>query len=208
MDTTPGAGNLISGNLSDGILVNPEIGSGNAILGNLIGTDVTGSVAMPNQGHGVHIQGNGVTVGGPLPGAGNVISGNLGDGVFLDGASSNVVQGNFVGTDASGIRPLGNGINGVSATFGFASDLSATNNTIGGTGAGAGNIIAFNSNIGVKIGESSFDSSTGNAILSNSIFANGALGIDLGADGVTPNTPGGVIGARTTTNPTPGCWIS
>ncbi len=201
---SPGAGNLISGNLSDGVLVNSEIGSGNAILGNLIGTDVTGTVALPNQGHGVHIQGNGVTVGGTRPGAGNVISGNLGDGVFLEGASSNVVQGNSVGTDASGIRPLGNGINGVSATFGFSSDLSATNNTIGGTGAGAGNIIAFNSNIGVKIGESPFDSSTGNAILSNSIFANGALGIDLGADGVTPNTPGGVIGAPNNDQPYPG----
>src|SRR5262249_59066297 len=111
----PGAGNLISGNFGEGILVNSEIGSGNAILGNLIGTDVTGTSALGNQGNGVHIQGDGVTIGSPLSGGRNVISANQGDGVFLEGASFSLVQGNLIGTDASGIRPLGNEFDGVTA---------------------------------------------------------------------------------------------
>src|SRR5262249_36950428 len=56
---------------------------------------------------------------------------------------------------------------------------------IGGTHSGAGNIIAFNGGAGVLI-----SSGTGNAILSNAIFSNGALGIDLAPAGVTPNDLG------------------
>ncbi len=70
---------------------------------------------------------------------------------------------------------------------------SSSNNTIGGTAAGAGNTIAYNQSGGVFVGSSDTDPSTGNAILSNSIYANGALGIDMGADGVTPNHVGGLI---------------
>jgi hypothetical protein len=187
----PGAGNLISGNFGDGVLVNPAIGGGNAILGNRIGTDASGTISLANGGDGVHILGNGITVGGTTRGARNLISGNLNDGVFLDGASSCLIEGNFIGTDASGTEPIGNGVDGVAATFSFFTFTSALNNTIGGISARAGNIIAFNGHNGVTVGTFTFDSSTGNAILSNRIFANGALGIDLGDDGVTPNSPGG-----------------
>src|SRR5262249_56377341 len=75
-------------------------------------------------------------------------------------------------------------------SFSFFSGFNATNNTVGGTATGAGNVIAFNGHNGVTVGLFSFDSSAGNAILSNSIFGNGALGIDLGDDRVTPYTPG------------------
>ena len=57
--------------------------------------------------------------------------------------------------------------------------------TIGGTAVGAGNLVAFNSGSGVTI-----MSEFGNAVRGNSIFLNGALGIDLHGDGVTPNDPG------------------
>ena len=67
----------------------------------------------------------------------------------------------------------------------------SSNNTVGGTAAGAGNTIAFNGGAGVVVGSNSGDQAVGNAILSNSIYGNGALGIDLGDDGVTLNTPGG-----------------
>ena len=72
--------------------------------------------------------------------------------------------------------------------------FGAANNTIGGTVAGAGNVIAFNGAAGVAVLEP-FPShpNVGNAILSNLIYANAALGIDLGGDGVTPNHPGGLI---------------
>src|SRR5262249_55133119 len=63
------------------------------------------------------------------------------------------------------------------------------NNLIGGTGTGEGNVVAFNGGSGVKI-----DSGTGNAVLTNSIFSNGGLGINLvggttDAFGVTPHDP-------------------
>ena len=64
----------------------------------------------------------------------------------------------------------------------------ASNNSVGGTDPGDANIIAFNTSAGVAV---TGDASTGNSIRGNSIFGNGALGIDLGQDGVTPNQPGG-----------------
>ena len=87
-----------------------------------------------------------------------------------------MVQGNFIGTDVSGTKDLGNLGNGVRI------DLSASKNSIGGTADGAGNTIAFNGTNGVLVG-----SGTGNGILGNSIFSNVKLGIDLGDDGETLN---------------------
>ena len=67
----------------------------------------------------------------------------------------------------------------------------ASGNSIGGTASGAGNIIAFNDGDGVDVGAYTFDTAAvDNSILSNSIYANGSLGIDLGNDGVTPNNSG------------------
>jgi hypothetical protein len=193
--TAPNAGNLISGNFGDGVLLNPALGPGNTIQGNLIGTDVTGANSLANGGNGVEIAGSGVLVGGTIPRAGNVISGNDQNGIlilpsfaFFLPTNSNLVQGNFVGTDGTTTRPLGNGADGVAI---FGEFIGATNNTIGGTTGRAGNVIAYNGHNGVTIGGFSFDSSTEqDPILSNTILANGGLGIDLGDDGVTPNQSG------------------
>ena len=205
----PGDGNVISGNDGDGVLMNSSIGGGNVIEGNWIGTDADGTAALPNQGNGIEIDGGTVTIGGTArhsgPGLGvrNLISGNSGDGIFLMGTTASVVEGNSIGTDASGNIPLGNGFDGIHVEENFSSGQPATNNTIGGTAAGAGNIIAFNANEGVAVGENEFDSSTGNAILSNAIYGNTGLGIDLGDEGVLPNTPGGVPGAPNNFQPYP-----
>ncbi|MGH3148821.1 MAG: Calx-beta domain-containing protein, partial [Rubrobacter sp.] len=95
-------------------------------------------------------------------------------------ATGNEVVGNYLGTDASGTRGLGNSY-GV-----FISDTPG--NTIGGTTAGAGNVISANDYEGVYVSD---DGATANRILSNSIFNNAGLGIDLfGTDGPTPNDPG------------------
>jgi hypothetical protein len=193
--TVTGAGNLISGNFGDGVLLNPTLGPGNVIQGNLIGTDVHGTSSLPNGGSGVNIAASNVQVGGTGPGAGNVISGNAQFGVlitpsfaFFTPTDDNLVQGNLIGTDVTGTMPIGNGIDGVAV---FGQFIGASNNTIGGTISGAGNTIAYNGHNGVTIGSFSFDSSSvDNPILSNSIFANAALGIDLGDDGVTPNGSG------------------
>jgi hypothetical protein len=90
------------------------------------------------------------------------------------------VLANRIGTSADAGHPLGNGRNGVEIAKG------ASNNIIGG--AGVGNLIAFNQLAGVAVTD---NTSVGNTISQNAIFANKSLGIDLGGDGVTPNSPGG-----------------
>jgi parallel beta-helix repeat protein len=190
--TTAGAGNVISGNKQNGINLNKT--TNNLIQGNLIGTDISGTVAVPNIDDGVAFDESpsSNTVGGTAAGAGNVISANGMDGilVFETGTTNNLIQGNFIGTDRTGTLNLGNTGPGVSIGGGAAS------NTVGGTVAGAANIIAFNdvsvtNGIGVQIGDMATDNTTvGNAVLGNSIHNNGGsggLGIDLGSDGHTAN---------------------
>jgi hypothetical protein len=126
------------------------------------------------------------TIGGTTAAA-NVISANGQDGIqFFDVFSSgNLVEGNFIGTDITGTKDLGNGGHGI--------DVQVSDNTIGGTARAAGNTIAFNGLAGVAVVDSFNGPTTGVAILSNAIFANQGLGIDLNDDGGTPNHPGGPI---------------
>ncbi len=173
----PGAGNLISGNAKRGVSL--AIGGSNSVVqGNLIGTDITGTSALPNVNHGVVIIGTGNLVGGTVTAARNLISGNSQNGLLLTNTTStaNRIEGNFIGTDITGLSALGNGSNGVLFL------VNASMNIIGGTNAGAGNLIAFNGLAGVGVG-----SGTNNAIRANSIFSNSALGIDLLTNGVTAN---------------------
>ena len=157
------------------------IESNNCIIqDNFIGTDTTGTVALANAEGGVALDGPGNLIGGTSATERNLISGNGSAGVTMGSvlASNNTIQGNFIGTDIGGVNPLGN-VGGV-GTFG-----SASNNTIGGTAAGAGNVIAHNTNDGVNI-----FGGQNNAVLGNSIFGNGDVGINLSDDpGITPNDP-------------------
>jgi titin len=169
--TGPGEGNVVSGNNGRGIAFGPGTMAGTVLEGNFIGTDPTGTVAVPNQQEGVYFNGgSGITVG--VPGSGNVISGNSGDGLAMSGTGigSFTIQGNFIGTTASGTGALGNG------GFGVAFQDKLGNDLLGGTAAGAANTIAFNGKAGVQIGLGS-----GHRISRNSIFRNGGLGIDLTA---------------------------
>ncbi len=189
-----GAGNLISGNdedgvhIGDGAFINGDDATGNNVQGNLIGSEVTGMTALPNSRFGVYIQGaSGNTIGGTTENERNIISGNGAEGVQITGstATGNRIRGNFIGTDATGAAPLANAFDGVEI-------IDGSNNEIGGTVPGAGNVIAFNTNEGVEIAGTP---ATGNAIRQNSIFNNGTageLGIDLSAlaiegDGTTAN---------------------
>jgi CSLREA domain-containing protein len=178
--TAAGARNVISGNQTNVSIVSATM---NQVQGNLVGTDVTGTAALGSTFDGVFIErASNNTIGGTTAGARNIISGNGRDGVEIlnAGATMNQVQGNLIGTDASGASALGNARDGV-----FISN--APSNTVGGTASGAGNTIAFNGRVGVNVVDTT---ATGNAIRHNSIFSNTGLGIDLGDDGVTPNTPG------------------
>ena len=190
--TTPGARNIISGN-RDGIDINTGA-TGNQVQGNYVGTDVTGTIDLGNFGEGVSIHegASNNTIGGTTPEAGNLISGNGHYGVnIFAGADFNLVQGNLIGTDKNGTSSLGNDGGGV--RMGSPGTLD---NTLGGTASGAGNIIAFNGDDGVFI-----DNTNTNAILSNSIFSNDGLGIDLDPDGVTANDAGdGDTGANNLQN--------
>jgi CSLREA domain-containing protein len=186
----PGAGNIISGNASDGISI--FAGTDNEVKGNLIGTDATGTQALGNDGAGVSLRtafdasGNiadatGNVIGGTEAGAGNVISGNQGSGVFIFsvGTTNNRVEGNLIGTRKDGRSPLGNSGSGVS--------LSASGNFVGGATPEAANTIAFNGEDGVTIVRNEGTEGVGNSIPRNSIFSNTDLGIDLADDGPTTN---------------------
>ncbi len=173
------ARNVISGNTGGSITINGVDATGNVVRGNYIGTDVTGAAALGN-GRGIQIlDAPGNTIGGTEAGARNMISANL-NGVLIDGAnaSGNVVQGNYFGTDVSGTSPMGNG----GATIRLSA--GASNNTIGGTEAGAGNVIANSGWHGITLFQ---EAGTGNEIRLNSIHDNGSLGIELGRNGVTEN---------------------
>ena len=152
--------------------------TGTTILGNYIGTDVTGTKAIGGSSAGINITSNNHTIGGLVPEARNVISGNsigiqLG---FFSFTVGNVIQGNFIGLNAAGTGPLPNIQQGIAIN-------SAVNNTIGGPQIEAANKIAFNGAGGITM----TGNAQGNSIRSNSIFSNNGLGIDLGANGVTAN---------------------
>jgi hypothetical protein len=112
--TVVGAGNLISGNVGHGVLLSAP-GPGNAIQGNLIGTDAAGTAPLPNGGDGVNVFGltSGLTVGGTEPGAANTIAFNGRNGVAVSLANSGGIRirGNAIHSNALlGIDLGGNGV--------------------------------------------------------------------------------------------------
>lgn len=179
-----GAGNVISGNTGSNLTINGLDAAGNTIQGNFIGTDATGMAALENGRAMSILDAPDNIIGGTTSGAGNVISGNYpGISVEGSGATGNVFQGNYIGVDASGSGALGNRGAGIRFTNG------ASGNIVGGTEAGAGNIIANSSWVGISVFP---DGGTGNRILGNAIFDNGGMGIELNRDGVSPNDEGDV----------------
>src|SRR5262249_50153990 len=103
----PGAGNLVSGNGNVGIGDN-GVSSNNLYQANLVGTDATGTAAIPNVNGGISLGGSHETIGGTVAGAGNVFSGNQRGGIFAGPTTSELIQGNLVGTDITGTVALGN----------------------------------------------------------------------------------------------------
>ena len=163
----PNVGNLVSGNLGDGIHIEGASSTGNLVLGNLVGTDLNGAIELGNVGAGIGLNGAPLnTVGGPASGAGNLVSGNGGDGLLIggDGAFRNLAQGNRIGTNALGTLAIPNVEDGVAINGG-------RSNTIGGAAAGAGNLISGNASDGIELG----GGSSGNLVQGNRIGTN-ALG--------------------------------
>lgn len=170
----PGQGNVISGNAGYGVTVEGDLG-GNRIVGNLIGTDASGTAELGNAYSGIRL---GIGVRNASVAA-NVVAAN-GTGVELFGYAANplrnnTVWGNHIGTDRTGAKDLGNSGYGVKISGARFTDVM-------------GNDIAFNHVSGVAV-----LNGDGARISQNTVYANGpddpsgGVGIDLGGDGVTPN---------------------
>jgi uncharacterized repeat protein (TIGR01451 family) len=161
----------------DGIVI--QGGGRTTVAGDFLGTDRTGSNALPNGGDGLRlVDSRNNVIGGTAAADRNVISGNGGSGVEVTSsgrgfAGGNLIEGNLIGTDASGQFDVGNTFDGVSIN-------ANTGNVIGGATAGAGNVIAFNGGDGVLLGNFYYGTLVVSAtILSNSIHDNTGQGIDL-----------------------------
>jgi hypothetical protein len=136
---------------NDGIVINGPTAARDVIAGNFIGTDPSGTLALPNgvdplttSGIWVQSAANN-TIGGPAAADRNLISGNRGCGVtVLINSSGNLVAGNFIGTTAAGDTPLGNGQWGVSFGNYTYYQCCGDHNTIGGNAAGMRNLISGN----------------------------------------------------------------
>ena len=188
--TEPGAGNVISGNGGSGVQMYGD--SNNSIQGNYIGTNAAGMAAVPNA-TGIGAGGNpgvfNALVGGPGPGAGNVISGNLDRGVSFGDIHPGLmtIQGNLIGVARDGTTPLGNGGTGVHIGFFTGGFFGGGPAIVGGPKSGEPNVIANNGGAGVAVICCSGRPTT---VTRNSIYANGGLGIDIGTDGPSANDPG------------------
>jgi hypothetical protein len=181
----PADRNLISGNFGGiggaGILA--QGGGVTTIQGNYMGTDATGTVPVPNS-YSINCQSASIIVGGSGPNEGNLISGSGGGAIYTSGCTASTIQGNLIGTDATGTKPLGNVGFGIGIT-------SSTGVTIGGLAPGEGNTIAYNGldqigSAGVSIAYSTA------SVRGNRIFENVPYGIDVGdyndnTLGPTPN---------------------
>jgi streptogramin lyase len=255
--TNPADRNVASGNALDGIHVEGTLTSpatGNIIQGNFVGVAADGHSSVGNRTEpapapgtpegnnlfGIEISGGNMnTVGGTAAGARNVVGFN-GAGIEVDnGGQQNIIQGNFSGVGADGVTPAGNLLHGIvlrsSGTLGAplgpgqTNEPPVSNNLIGGTAAGAGNVVEFNGTGGIAIFGNPLPNNptpqpnNGNAIEGNSVFENGRgyltasskplalLGIDLTNqfifprdDGFTPNDMGHPTGTPPGTLPAHG----
>ena len=145
--TATGAGNVVSGNQGHGIELDSGV-TGTLIAGNLVGLDATGTFAVGNQFAAVVVLGaSHTTIGGTTAAARNVISGNQNNGIALDGAGTNdtLIEGNYIGTNANGTAAVANVAPGIAVLD------QVTNTTIGGTTAGAGNLVSGNDGAGIVV---------------------------------------------------------
>jgi hypothetical protein len=190
--TENGSGNVVAGNMQRGIYVAGEA-TGNVMAGNLIGLNAAGTARLANGFSGVALDNVASNqIGGTVPLARNVISGNAQSGVVINGAKAtgNLVQGNYIGTDLSGLSAISNAFNGISI-------VGAPANTIGGSSTNAGNVISGNGESGVFIADAGASANLveGNLIgctaTGRSALSNSFAGVRLETDGNHIGRPGG-----------------
>ena len=178
--TVAGARNVISGNLQNGVEFVQLSDTGNQVMGNYIGTDVTGTQPVGNNLAGISIEGCSNLIGGMVAGAGNLISANLQQGIHLWTTNGNVqgntIQGNLIGLTAAGTSGLGNGVPNNTACAGIGL-FAASDNLVGGPGAGAANVISGNNGFGIFLVG---DTTTGNSVQGNFIGTDPTGNVGLG----------------------------
>jgi CSLREA domain-containing protein len=168
-------------------------GSNNVIAGNFIGTNAAGDTARPNR-VGILLDGSNHLIGGTASAARNLISGNLEDGIRGAGPFGGEIQGNYIGTTRTGNQKLANGFTGINITDGDKLN-------IGGSAAGAGNLISGNGREGIQLSNCILMAVLGNRIGTNAagtgalgntgrgIRVSGGAGIDIGGTVAgAPNT--------------------
>lgn len=193
-DGTPAGANLISGVLYTGINIQSPA-TGNSVRGNMIGLQKNGIYGVRNMTYGIDLYASSNTIGSPIPGQGNVISGCGANGITVH-SNSNVISGNIIGLAADGMSRTSHSYSHQSS--GIYMEL-ASSTTIGGPNAGARNIISDNSTSGILM----FGSSNSNIITNNYIGPNASGDKVTGASqfyGINASTQNNKIGGYSNYN--------
>ena len=177
--------NLVSGNIGTGITIQGKPSFGNRVLGNRIGTDVTGAAKLGNGNTSIDVLiAPGTIIGGTTPGFGNIVADTKAGAaaIQINTGDNTKIQGNFIGTDPTGLLDFKNSGPGIQI-------YASSNMTVGGIAPGAGNLIANNGSTGIRLVSFATNDALNNAFRGNSIFRNLSFagGIDLGGDGPTAN---------------------
>ena len=172
-----------------GISITGASATNAVVQGNYIGTNAAGTAALPNStGISIGNLSSGALIGGTAPGTGNLISGNASAGVVLQaGVLNATIQGNVIGLNQSGTAAL--------ADAGMGIQLHTNGATVGGTQAGARNVISGNGFSGVQL--------NGQPAAANSILGN-YIGTNLDGTGAVPNQQNGVLITNQSSNNTIG----
>lgn len=155
-------------------------GNNNTVAGNYIGTNLGGTSSLPVGFSSIYVSGNNTTIGGTTVADRNILSGSGFEAIVLR-SSGNNVKGNYIGTNAAGTADISN------STGGIAIYAGGSNNVIGGSEAGARNVISGNNGAGININTFLGAGAIGNVVKGNYIGTNAS-----GTASVS-NTSGGII---------------
>jgi trimeric autotransporter adhesin len=182
------AGNVISGNKGDNVLLLGTSARNNVISANLIGTNAFGSNPLSNGRSGIVLANTGGAnvIGGTTSASRNIVSGNGYFGIELVGATTQneTIQNNFIGTDTSGSIAVGNAVGGISISEG------ASFNIVGGN-VSVINVISGNQGPGIQIG-----GATATATPANNSIEGNFIGVDSSGSLPLGNSGEGILVER------------
>ncbi len=159
---------------------------GSVVRANYLGTTPDGAAALGTFSfNALEVRSSNNTVGGTSPADRNVIAGVLRVGPFGGTATGNVVQGNYLGVDATGTT-------GLNSPTGIVVGRTRPTRLIGGTAPGAGNVISGNNGNGIQIDVNA----TGTIVQGNLIGTNaaGTTAVPNTTAGMQVYGPGTIIG--------------